>query len=133
MRMNISVPDALAEEVREQNLPISAICQRALREEVNRVKARAEVTKKGFERVEVYDRRRDRDVAFQGRLIGRSDDHDVDAWLTPKNAIAVYDGTDEELYVYNNYDELTADRAPGDLMAEVAASLGEKYVEELDI
>ena len=34
MRMNISVPDALAEQVRERNLPISAICQQALREEL---------------------------------------------------------------------------------------------------
>jgi hypothetical protein len=36
MRMNISVPDALAEEVRRRDLPISAICQRALRDEVAR-------------------------------------------------------------------------------------------------
>jgi hypothetical protein len=36
--MNISVPDALAEEVRQRNLPISAICQRALREEVDRLR-----------------------------------------------------------------------------------------------
>lgn len=34
--MNISVPDALADEVRQRNLPISSICQRALREEVDR-------------------------------------------------------------------------------------------------
>lgn len=32
--MNISVPDALGEEVRRRDLPISAICQRALRDEV---------------------------------------------------------------------------------------------------
>jgi hypothetical protein len=38
MRMNISVPDALAEEVRRRELPISAICQRALREEVGRLR-----------------------------------------------------------------------------------------------
>lgn len=36
MRMNISVPDALAEEVRQRNISISAVCQRALREEVDR-------------------------------------------------------------------------------------------------
>src|ERR1700726_3007644 len=36
MRMNISVPDALAEEVRQRNIPISSVCQRALREEVDR-------------------------------------------------------------------------------------------------
>jgi hypothetical protein len=37
--MNISVPDRLADEVRLRDLPISAICQRALREEVSKVRA----------------------------------------------------------------------------------------------
>jgi hypothetical protein len=36
VRLNISVPDALAEEVRQRNISISAVCQRALREEVDR-------------------------------------------------------------------------------------------------
>lgn len=34
--MNISVPDALAEEVRQQDIPVSAVCQRALCDEVSR-------------------------------------------------------------------------------------------------
>ncbi|MFD9651761.1 type II toxin-antitoxin system CcdA family antitoxin [Streptomyces mirabilis] len=34
MRMNISVPDELAEQVRARDLPISSICQDALREAV---------------------------------------------------------------------------------------------------
>lgn len=38
MRMNISVPDQLAEQVRELELPISSICQNALRDEVNRIR-----------------------------------------------------------------------------------------------
>ena len=38
MRMNISVPDELAEEVRPRYFPISAVCQRALREEVDRLR-----------------------------------------------------------------------------------------------
>jgi hypothetical protein len=38
MRMNISVPDTLAEEVRRREVPISAICQRALRDEVARLR-----------------------------------------------------------------------------------------------
>jgi hypothetical protein len=42
MRMNISVPDELAEQVRERDLPISAICQRALREAVSRLDVGAE-------------------------------------------------------------------------------------------
>lgn len=37
--MNISVPDQLAKEVRQRDLPISAICQRALREEISKVRA----------------------------------------------------------------------------------------------
>ena len=134
MRMNISVPDELAEEVREQNLPISAICQRALREEVHRVKARTEVTNKGFERVEVYDIQRDREVAFRGRQIGSSYEFDADAYLTPKAAIAVYDAAGHELYVYATYTEFADDKElPQDLVAEVADALGEKYIEELDI
>lgn len=38
MRMNISVPDDLAEEVRQRNVSTSAVCQRALREEVTRLR-----------------------------------------------------------------------------------------------
>jgi hypothetical protein len=37
MRMNISVPDSLAEEARRRKVPISAVCQRAIREEVGRL------------------------------------------------------------------------------------------------
>jgi post-segregation antitoxin (ccd killing protein) len=36
MRLNISVPDTLADEVRRLRLPVSAICQRALNVEVGR-------------------------------------------------------------------------------------------------
>lgn len=36
--MNISMPDTLAEQVRERNVPISAVCQRALRDEVHRLR-----------------------------------------------------------------------------------------------
>ncbi|MGH3151384.1 MAG: hypothetical protein ACRDOB_11725 [Streptosporangiaceae bacterium] len=38
MRMNISVPDQLAEEVRRRDVAISAVCQRALRDEVARLR-----------------------------------------------------------------------------------------------
>lgn len=38
MRMNISVPDDLAEEVRRRDIAISAVCQHALREEVARLR-----------------------------------------------------------------------------------------------
>ena len=41
MRMNISVPDDLAEQVRALDLPISAICQRALSGAVRAAEQRA--------------------------------------------------------------------------------------------
>lgn len=41
MRMNISVPDDLAEQVRALDLPISGICQRALGEAVTAAERRA--------------------------------------------------------------------------------------------
>lgn len=34
MRINISVPDVLADEVRRRGIPVSAVCQRALRDEL---------------------------------------------------------------------------------------------------
>jgi hypothetical protein len=42
MRINISVPDALAEEVRRRDIPVSAVCQRALREAVGSARAAEE-------------------------------------------------------------------------------------------
>jgi hypothetical protein len=57
----------------------------------------------------------------------------LEAWLTPKDAIAVYDADAQELYVYDDYGEFATPDWPGDLVMEVAAALGEKYVEELDI
>jgi len=134
--MTVYVPDDLAAEVKAElgDSNVSAICQAALRAELDRVRARAAITKEGFERVEVYDSKRERDVAFQGRQIGRSYDREqLVAWLTPKDAIAVYDGDQEELFVYDSYSEFATPDWPKDFIAEVFGSLGEKYVEELDI
>jgi post-segregation antitoxin (ccd killing protein) len=134
--MTIYLPDDLAELVKTQlgDTNISAICQTALREELDRVEARAKVTEEGFERIELYDSRKERDVAFQGRKIGRSLEREsTAAWLTPKHAIAAYDGDEQALYVYDDYEAFSAERWPEDLIAEVAGSLGEKYTEELDI
>jgi hypothetical protein len=134
--MTIYLPDDLAEQVKNElgDTNISAICQAALRAELDRVKARAQITEEGFDRIEVYDGKRERDVAFQGRRIGRSYDREtVEAWLTPKDAIAVYDADRQDLYVYDSYGEFATPDWPEDLIAEVAGALGEKYVEELDI
>lgn len=44
MRMNISVPDELAEQVRKFDLPISAVCQKALGAAVEKAERRAAFT-----------------------------------------------------------------------------------------
>lgn len=43
MRMNISVPDELAEQVRARDLPISAICQDALRRAVEQAQKKEQI------------------------------------------------------------------------------------------
>lgn len=133
MDITIYLPDDLGKWAKEHELNLSRMLRDAVEDEKRRQDARAKVTADGFERVEVYDSRRDRDVAFQGRLIGDSHEYDVAAWLTPKDAIAVYDGAKQELYTYDSFGEFADDDFPQDLTAEVAGALGEKYVEELDI
>lgn len=139
--MTIYVPDELAAEVKaemgDQN--ISAICQAALRKELDRVKARADLAAEGFERVQVYESRRRRNVAFKGRRLGEfgDDPYTWSVYLTPKNSIAVYyDDSDDrsELDVYETYEQFIADKdLPDELLASVANALGEEYAEELDI
>lgn len=142
MKMTIYVSDELAAEVKaelgDQN--VSAICQAALRKELDRTKARAEIAAEGFERVQVYENKRRRNVVFKGRQVGEAEDdqgHAYSAYFTPKNAIAVHvSDYDEEsvLFVYDTYEQLIDDdRMPDDLLAAVARALGEEYAEELDI
>jgi hypothetical protein len=133
--MTIYLPDDLGAEVKDVlgDTNVSAVCQAALRAELDRVKARAEIAAQGFERIEVYDSKGDRDVAFQGRQIGYAGYLDQTAYLTPKSAIAVYAGNHERLYIYDDYEEFAADEHPDELLSSVAGALGEKYVHELDI
>jgi hypothetical protein len=141
--MTVYVPDELAAEVKAElgDANISAICQDALRAELDRVRARAAIGAEGFGRVEVYDGKKERDIAFQGRRIANSFTTDQEAYLTPKGTIVIIDGHDDTVATFDDWDELTAEpdgyvieRWPAeDLMAEIAAALGEKYVEELDI
>lgn len=132
--MTIYVPDDLAAEVKAElgDSNVSAICQTALRTELNRVRAHATIAEKGFERVEVFDEKRERDVAFQGRELGYTEYWEQTAYLTPKGAIAVYSADKQQLWIYDSYPEFTGN-APDDLLAQVADALGEKHVEELDI
>ena len=134
MKVTIYLPDALAAEVKtgltETN--ISAVCQAALRAELEREKAMEKIDADGYQRVKLYDGKREHDIAFRGRKIGSS--AKADAWLTPKGTIAVYDRREQELYTYDEYDAFADDEGIDDrLRADVADALGAKYVEELNI
>lgn len=140
--MTIYLPDDLAAQVKNQlgdDTNISAICQAALRGELDRRNARAAIGAGGYERVEVYDGKKERDVAFQGRRIASDDD--LDAFVTPKGAIVITNAYDDSVAIFDDWDELAAEpegivtqRWPTEgLMVQIAEALGEKYVEELDI
>jgi len=133
--MTVYVPDDLAAEVKAElgDANISAIFQEALRDELRRVKARAEVTAQGFERIEVYQSPEDIEVAFQGQEVGQDKRGDATAYLTPRGNIAIYDNRTEQLFVINDFDEIKNSNWPDDLLAQIAQALGERYVRELDI
>ena len=140
VRLTIYLPDSLAAEVRagltETN--ISAVCQAALRVELERERAMEKIDAGGYQRVQLYDGKQEHDIAFRGRKIGSS--AKADAWLTPKGTIAVYDRREQELWTYDGYEAFEADYGPfsddgpdNSLREQVAEALGAKYVEELDI
>lgn len=132
--MTIYIPDALAAEIKDKlgDANVSAICQNALRAEIARKEARAALGPEHFERIEVWDSEKGADVAFRGRKLGDWDSGEA-AYLTPKDAIAVYDEIQQTLDVYDDYREFAAqDWDPG-FIAQVAETIGEKYVQELDI
>jgi hypothetical protein len=137
MDITVYLPDDLGKWAKEHELGLSRMLREAVEEEKKRHDARAKITEEGFERVEAYDGERDREVAFQGRQIGYADHWDQTAYLTPKNAIAVYSAERQELWIYDDYQEFLGNpdepNHPDEMTAQVAAALGEKYVEELDI
>lgn len=133
MKVTIYLPDPLAAEVKNAlgDTNISAVCQAALRAELEREKAMDKIDADGYQRVVLYDGKREHDIAFQGRKISSQK---ADAWLTPKGTIAVYDHREQELYTYDEYGAFADDEGvDARLRADVADALGEKYVEELDI
>ena len=138
--MTIYLPDALAAEVKAglTDRNISAVCQAALRVELEREKAMEKIDAGGYQRVVLYDGKREHDIAFRGRKVGGS--QKADAWLTPKGTIAVYDRREQELWTYDDYEAFEAEYGPfsddgpdNGLREQVAEALGAKYVEELDI
>ncbi len=148
MRMNISVPDDLATAVRELELPISAICQHALRSEVVKARAVAQGGSMQEITIEVGD-----PILTQGftgywlvepsRDETRTAEEGYDAgayWgvaLTKRGRIAVYTAHRNERWPasLNDYDSLdqAAGHVPADILARAAAELGETRVLWRDI
>jgi hypothetical protein len=135
VKMTVYLPDDLGSEVKAElgDANVSQIFQSALRDELRRVRAHAEVAAKGFERIEVYQSSDDVEVAFQGRQVGQDRRGDVAAYLTPRGNIAIYDNRQERLSVVSDFDKIRSSNWPDDLLAQIAGALGERYVRELDI
>jgi len=132
--MTVHLPDALAAEAKARlaETDISAVCPAALRAGLERERVMEKIDAHGYQRVKLYDGKREHDIAFRGRKIGSS--QKADAWLTPKGTIAVYDHREQELYTYDEYGAFADDEGVDDrLRAQVADALSAKYVEELDI
>jgi hypothetical protein len=139
--MNIYLPDDLAAEIRAElgEANISGIAQNALRVELARARGLQEALGGGdaFRRVEAVDG--DEDVAFQGRKIASDDGRHLTVYLTPKGNIAVVDGRENGLYVYDEtqafIDDYSGSDRPGtqEMVRQVAKALGLKSVRELDI
>jgi hypothetical protein len=142
MRMSIYIQDELGERVKAATMNISAVCQQALGEELDRQERRTRLTQ-DMERVEVpidSSDELDRWGAFYGRLLYEEEEGDqvkavaVSAYLTRRHRIAVYDDLNRQLHQYDNYQEFARSQARHSAMvAKVAEQLGERYVEELDI
>jgi post-segregation antitoxin (ccd killing protein) len=139
MKMTISVPDELYEIVKAADFNASKVCQRALRDHVERLQRLAELGE-GMQRVEVYLERLNSDAAFTGRLLAMTDGRrniTVWAYLTSRNRIVIYNDDTQDLDEFDTFDELASDRAWRDgspeFVAAIAEALGEKYIIELKI
>jgi Post-segregation antitoxin CcdA len=138
--MNISVPDSLAAQVREQNIAVSAVCQRALRAEVDRAQRAAEPGQR-LEEITIEVGEPEVTVGFTGRWLlepdpvrTRTGENGRDAgayWgvaLTQRGRIAVYTahcngGRPARLNDYDGLGQAAAAGIPGDIIALAAAEL----------
>jgi hypothetical protein len=154
-RINIYLPDALAEEVRKlgQRINTSAVCQSALEKELKRMTMLGEL-QEGMERLELD--LGDHDVAFSGKWlvfpdadVTRAHEHsarDGSEWdagaywgvaLTTKRNVVVLlahcnDRFTPEMKTYSSLDDIAED-VPSNVFHAAKEALGERVVEELDI
>lgn len=152
-KMTIYVPDDLAEAIRKRDMNVSAVCQKALREEVDRMELRVALTRE-MEQIEVdlwASEERPYTATFTGRWLVFPDrdetrttmeGYDAGAYygvaLTEKGNFAVYvahcnDGFEPTVLTYASLGEARKDGIPGDVLAAAAMELGEDFVVELDI
>jgi len=144
MRMNISVPDELAAEVRRLDIPTSAVCQRALREEVGRLRA---VELGGMETLTVHVGEALAEASFTGRwLVDPAEDRARDPRrlffygiaITGRGRIAVYTCSDDletahDLQDYDSLSHAAADGVPVDVISRAAEALSQDPVVWRDI
>lgn len=130
-KINVYLPDDLADEVRRYQLPVSAICQQALLERISKMKATTDAPGFTTLTVETGDERR-RTEKFTGYWViepgddQRSSDPQADAGTcygvarTAKGRVAVYtyhvnDGFPAVLRAYDDIDDAIADGLPWDI------------------
>ena len=139
MKVTVYLPDDLGAQVQQHaDLNVSAVTQRALREELQQREAAAKL-RAGMERIKVRAlETHEGDVAFVGReLAYREQRPESTAYLTKGGKIAVYDNDYQGLFVYDSFAELAGH--PGwahdssGFVARIGEALGEEYVVELDI
>jgi hypothetical protein len=138
-KVNVYLADTLAEQVRSLQLPVSAICQRALAQEVHRMDALQKLNGKiELLEVDMRDEERSWEISFDGVwLIGpgdgvRSSDEYADAGaefsvaLTRKGQLAVYvrHCNDRWAPTFNVFPTLDDAELPDDIAALVASDLG---------
>jgi hypothetical protein len=130
-KTSIYLPDDLAEAVRELDLPVSAICQHALREAAGRRRA---VERNGMEQLTVQVGDSVTSVSFTGRWLvdpGPQAGSDVryGVAVTGRGRIAVYSASDDldfpdDLQDYDTLDQAAADGVPACVISVAAAALG---------
>lgn len=135
-KTSVYLPDDLAEQVRELEIPISEVTQTALRQEVAARTRQHEL--KGSEMKRIVVPRGNHKVSFVGRWI--ADDENNALWsvaLTQQGRLALWvddAGVDgPTLTVFDDYPDMAANLQAEEIVSAVAAMLGQDYVAELDI
>lgn len=146
-KINVYLPDDLAAEVRKHDIPISAICQAALRRATERLRT----NDTGFEQIIVMVGNPAIATGFMGRWLlppdpygtcSSEDGHDTDVYwgvaATKRGRIAVYaahrlESWPPRLDDYDNLDGAKADDVPADILAMATTAFLGDAVEWRDI